>query len=135
MILFGLVLLVVVLRRLGLSRWLALTAATIFGLIPSHSTLRFWMIGDITNLSLLLYLVSLWADLRLPSGGLGRVLAWRVLSAVAAASSILAYASACRCSCSIRSPVGGIGRADRRLGGYRFGGSADRTAGWPSTWR
>src|SRR5262249_16161230 len=39
-----LVMLVVVLRRLGLSRSLAMIVATIYGLMPSYATLRFWMV-------------------------------------------------------------------------------------------
>jgi hypothetical protein len=83
-ILATLAMLVVVLRRLGLSRSLAMVTAIIYGLMPSYATLRFWMVADNQTLSLLLYLVSLWADLRGPSGSLGRTIGWRLLSAVAA---------------------------------------------------
>ena len=58
-ILLGLVALVAVLRRLGLSRSLALASATIFALMPSYSTLRFWFAAHMANLSLLAYLLSL----------------------------------------------------------------------------
>ena len=86
----GLAMLVVVLRRLGVPRAMALTAATLFGLMPSYSVLRFWMAADMINLSLLMYLISLWADLRSPLA-FGRAVVWRVLSVAAALNSVLLY--------------------------------------------
>jgi hypothetical protein len=90
-IVLGLVILVVVLRRVGVSHALALTAVTVFGLMPSYSTLRFWFAAHTANLSLLLYLLSLSVDLRVPASGVWRAVGWRVLSAGMALASVLLY--------------------------------------------
>ena len=60
----GAVLFYLVLRRLGLSRVLALAVPLVYALLPHYSTNKLWMAAFQIGLSMTLYFLSLYADLR-----------------------------------------------------------------------
>lgn len=85
------VLLYLVLRHLGQQRLLALAVPLIFALLPHYSTDRFWYAAFQANLSVLLYLLSLLADLRALEAHGARLWGWKALSVLAILGSVLAY--------------------------------------------
>jgi hypothetical protein len=85
----GVVVLHLVLRRLGFSRVVTLSIALVFGLLPHYSTTRFWMAAFQIPVSMVLYLMSLYADLKWASGTAPR--AWRGLAILCMVASVLAY--------------------------------------------
>jgi hypothetical protein len=86
-----LVLLVAVLRRLGMSRALALTVATLFALTPSASTLRFWVTAGAMYPSMAACLISLGAALLATTARPRLARGLDVFSVLAALGSLLLY--------------------------------------------
>jgi hypothetical protein len=87
----GIVLCYLVLRELRIRREIALAVALVFGLLPHYSTDRFWVAAIQVTLSMTLYSLSLYADLRAtrssPAGSWG----WRALALAVMIGSVLAY--------------------------------------------
>jgi hypothetical protein len=84
-----------VLRRLNFVRSVAVAVPLVFGLLPHYSTDRFWIAAFQANAAVLLYFVSLYADLRFVqrSDAANDAVAWswKLLGAVALVASVLAY--------------------------------------------
>jgi hypothetical protein len=66
-----------VLSALGMRRVVALAVPVIYGLLPHYSTDRFWSFA--TNLSVALYFLSLYCDLRVLRARLVPLVGWRLL--------------------------------------------------------
>jgi hypothetical protein len=79
------------LRALGVSRLAAAVAPLLFGLLPHYSTDRFWIASFQANVGVLLYFVSLYADLRFVTGRGRSAWLWKALGTVALVGSVLAY--------------------------------------------
>jgi hypothetical protein len=78
------------LRALSVPRPIALIVPLIYALLPHYSTDRFWIAAFQANASVLLYFLSLYADLRfLDARRAGWH--WKALAAVALVGSVLAY--------------------------------------------
>ncbi len=71
------------------SRALAFTAAVIFALFPVHDSTHYWAVGSCVTLSLMLYLVSLWATLKAIDSS--KKAAWLAIAYAAFALSIYGY--------------------------------------------
>jgi hypothetical protein len=85
------VLLYLALRGLGIPRLVALTVPLVFALLPHYSTNRFWIAAFQAPLSVLLFVVSLFADVRfIRTTGPVRWL-WKFLATLALVGSVLAY--------------------------------------------
>ena len=83
------VLLYLVARELQKSRAIALAVAVVYALLPHYSTARFWIAAYQAPLSIALYFLSLYAELRaVPSP---RTWAWRLLAVLSLVASGLAY--------------------------------------------
>jgi hypothetical protein len=84
-----------VLRRLNFARSVAVAVPLVFGLLPHYSTDRFWIAAFQANAAVLLYFVSLYADLRFVQRSRpardAAAWAWKLLGAVALVASVLAY--------------------------------------------
>jgi hypothetical protein len=78
-------------RQLGIWRHLALAVALLFSVLPHYSTDRFWVATIQVTLSMILYLLSLHADLRATRSTSTGSWGWRGLALVAMISSVLAY--------------------------------------------
>lgn len=87
----GVVLCYLILRELRIQRDIALAVALVFGVLPHYSTDRFWVAAIQVTLSMTLYSLSLYADLRatrsFPAGSWG----WRAVALAAMIGSVLAY--------------------------------------------
>lgn len=79
------------LRRIGFARAPAVLIPLIFGLLPHYVTDRVWIAAFQANVSVLLYFVSLYADLRFLRGRGAGAWAWKALGSIALAASVLAY--------------------------------------------
>ena len=79
-----------VIRELGVAREIAFAVALIFSLLPHYSTDRFWLAAIQITLSMALYWLSLYADLRATRGA-AQHWRWRILALAAMAASVLAY--------------------------------------------
>lgn len=79
------------LRLLGIPRLLTLALPLVFSLLPHYSTDRFWIAAFQANASVLLYFISLYADLRFVQGTGPSRWAWKALGAAGLAGSVLAY--------------------------------------------
>jgi hypothetical protein len=79
------------LRGLGLPRLVALTVPLIFALLPHYSTDRFWIAAFQAPLSVLLYVLSLYADVRFVRTADRRRWLWKLLGTLALVGSVLAY--------------------------------------------
>jgi hypothetical protein len=79
------------LRALRCGRTLALAVPLVFGLLPHYSTDRFWIAAFQANASILLYFLSLYADLRFVSEHRAVRWLWKALGTVALLASVLAY--------------------------------------------
>src|SRR5262249_27701673 len=88
----AIVLFYLVIRELGASRWLALIVPLVYSVLPHYSTDRFWYATFQANLSVALYFLSLFANLKTvqPNGGPGRFL-WILVAFVSMIGSGLAY--------------------------------------------
>jgi hypothetical protein len=80
-----------VLRELQQPRLLALAAPAVYMTLPSYSAARFWYAACTAALSVLLYFLSLYADLRSMRARPTRFWVWRVVSLFALLASTLAY--------------------------------------------
>jgi hypothetical protein len=87
----GIVLFYLVLRELGQRRVLALTVSVAYALLPHYCTDRFWVIAFVANLSMALYFLSLYADLRSLRARSAPLWAWKCLSILSLLGSSLAY--------------------------------------------
>lgn len=80
-----------VLRRLRLPRAMAVAVAAVFAMLPNYSTDRFWYAAFQVNLSLALYLASLYCGLRAVDRRTKRVMSWKAVSLMSLVLSILSY--------------------------------------------
>jgi hypothetical protein len=87
----GIILFYLTLRELRLNRLLALAIPTVFGLLPHYSTDRFWFAAFVGNLSMALYFLSLYADLRMLRLQRLPLWFWKLLALVSLLGSTLAY--------------------------------------------
>jgi hypothetical protein len=87
----GIVLFYLVLRELEQERVLALAVAVLYALLPSYSENRFWMASFQITLSMSLYFLSLYSDLRALQSGPKGVWCWKLLSTLSLVGSTLAY--------------------------------------------
>ena len=87
----GAVLCYLVCRELGIWRHLALAVALVFGLLPHYSTDRFWVATIQVTLSMTLYLLSFYADLRATRSTSTGSTGWRGLALATMITSVLAY--------------------------------------------
>ena len=87
----GAVLCCLVCRELGIWRHLALAVALVFGLLPHYSTDRFWVATIQVTLSMTLYLLSFYADLRAARSTSTGSWGWRGLALATMITSVLAY--------------------------------------------
>lgn len=78
------------LRTLGFSRVIALLVPLVFALLPHYSTDRVWIAAFQANVSVCLYFLSLYADLRFVQAHAWRWL-WKAIGAVALVAGVLAY--------------------------------------------
>lgn len=78
------------LRGIGVSRLLAFCAPLIFSVLPHYSTDRVWISAFQAPLSVLLYLVGLYADVRFFRWGRWRWI-WKAVGTAALVGSVLAY--------------------------------------------
>jgi hypothetical protein len=85
------VLLYLALRGLGVPRLVALTVPLVFALLPHYSTNRFWIAAFQAPLSVLLYVVSLYADVRFTRTADRVRWLWKFLATLALVGSVLAY--------------------------------------------
>lgn len=80
------------LRQLGQSRLLSLSVPLVYALLPHYSTDRFWIIAAIpANMSMALYFLSLYADLRALRARSSRLWMWKLISVLSILGSILSY--------------------------------------------
>lgn len=79
------------LRALGIARPIAVVVPLLFGLIPHFSTDRFWIAVFQANVSILLYFLSLYADIRFVGRSDARSWGWKLLGTLALVGSLLAY--------------------------------------------
>lgn len=81
-----------ILRELGQRRLLAIAVPVVFALLPHYSTDRFWVAAFQANLSIVLYFLSLYSDLRaLKASSTYRLLRWKLLSMILLLGSAFAY--------------------------------------------
>jgi len=79
------------LRLMNRRRVLCLAAAALYALLPHYSTTRFWMYGFAANLSMALYFLSLYSDLRALSAQSVHLWVWKLVSFLSIAVSLLFY--------------------------------------------
>ena len=87
----GAVLFYLVLRRLGASRGLALAVPLVYALLPHYSTDRLWMAAFQVGMSMTLYFLSFYADLRAGTARHRRYAVWKPVALLALLGSALAY--------------------------------------------
>lgn len=80
-----------VLRRVGASRVLALAVPLVYALLPHYSTDRLWMAAFQVGLSMTLYFLSLYADLRAGTRLDRSYAVWKPMALLALLGSALAY--------------------------------------------
>lgn len=85
------ILLYLSLSELIRSRLLTIALPLVYSLLPHYSTDRFWYIAFVANLSMGLYFLSLYADLRVLRAQKASVFRWRLLSIFGLLCSALAY--------------------------------------------
>jgi hypothetical protein len=85
------VLFYLVLRELGVSRSIAVAVPAVFALMPSYSTDRLWFAAFGYTLTLALYFLSLYADLRAVRSNTRTLVAWKFLALMALVASGLGY--------------------------------------------
>ena len=79
------------LREMLHVRVLVITLPLVYALLPNYSTDRFWYIAFVANLSMGLYFLSLYSDLRALRAHRKHLFRWRVLSIFGLLCSALAY--------------------------------------------
>jgi hypothetical protein len=87
----GIVLFYSALRELNLNRLLALALPMVYGLLPHYSTDRFWWGAFAANLSMSLYFLSLYSDLRTLRAQPAHLWKWKSLSVAGLLGSVFAY--------------------------------------------
>lgn len=87
----GAMLFYLVLRRVGAARVLALAVPLVYALLPHYSTNKLWMAAFQIGLSMTLYFLSLYADLRAGTTLDRRYAVWKPLALLALVGSALAY--------------------------------------------
>jgi hypothetical protein len=87
----GIVLFYLVLRELEQGRVFALAVAAVYSLLPCYSEDRFWVASFQVNLSMTLYFLSLYSDLRALQSRLKCLWGWKLLSLLSLLGSTLAY--------------------------------------------
>ncbi|HEY9653497.1 MAG TPA: hypothetical protein V6C95_22745 [Coleofasciculaceae cyanobacterium] len=87
----GVLLFYLMLRQLRQNRLLALTLPMVYGLLPHYSTDRFWMATFQANLSMTLYFLSLYSDLRMLQARPKYLWLWKLISLLSLFGSTLAY--------------------------------------------
>jgi hypothetical protein len=87
----GIVLFYSALRELNLNRLLALALPMVYGLLPHYSTNRFWWAAFVANLSMSLYFLSLYSDLRTLRTQPAHLWKWKSLSVAGLLGSALSY--------------------------------------------
>ena len=85
------VLLYLALRELGQPRAVAVAVAAVWATLPHYSADRFWVAAFQATLSVALYLLALYADLRSLRAPRERFVAWRLLALAALVASVLCY--------------------------------------------
>lgn len=90
-LLSGIVLFYLVLRELGQPRVLSLAVPVVYALLPHYSTDRFWVAASPVTLSMTLYFLSLYGDLRALHSQLARIWGWRIISVLSLLGSTLTY--------------------------------------------
>jgi hypothetical protein len=85
------ILLYLSLSELIRSRLLAIALPLVYSLLPHYSTDRFWYIAFVANLSMGLYFLSLYSDLRALRAQKTHALNWKLLSIFGLLCSALAY--------------------------------------------
>lgn len=90
-LLAGVVLFYLVLRELNQGRVLTLTVPLVYGLLPHYSTDRFWYSAFMVSLSMALYFLSLYADLRMLRTRGIHIWSWKLLSILSLLGSTLSY--------------------------------------------
>ena len=80
-----------VLREIRMPRILTITVPMIYALLPNYTTDRFWYAAYQVNLSVMLYLLSLYAGLRALSHSAIRTLSWKIVSLLCLILSGLSY--------------------------------------------
>ncbi|HEY9635328.1 MAG TPA: hypothetical protein V6D14_18135 [Coleofasciculaceae cyanobacterium] len=91
MLVLGVVLFYLVFLELTQNRTLALAVSLIYGLLPHYSTHRFWFAAFQGNLSMTLYFLSLYCDLKILQVQLKSLWVWKILSVVSLLGSTLSY--------------------------------------------
>lgn len=91
LLLLGVVLFYLVLRELGQTRTVALSVATVYGLLPHYSTDRFWFAAHPVTFSMALYFLSLYADLQAVRSHGNLVWTWKAASILSMLTSTLTY--------------------------------------------
>jgi cellulose synthase (UDP-forming) len=79
------------LKRLSLSRIMAISIALVYILLPNFSTNRFWYASFQVNISMLFYLLSLYGGLRAFSHMTKHTLSWKLISILCLLVSALSY--------------------------------------------
>jgi hypothetical protein len=83
-----------VLRQLGQDRLIALSVGLVFSLLPHYSSTRFWYAAFQGNLSLTLYFLSLYSDLRMLRANHSGRWIWKGLGCLSLLCSVLLYETA-----------------------------------------
>lgn len=87
----GVILFYLVLRELTQDRLLSLTIPLVYGLLPHYSTNRFWYTVFSIGLSMTLYFLSLYSDLRVLRSRPEYFWFWKLLSIISLLGSTLCY--------------------------------------------
>ena len=90
-LLLGVVLFYLVLRELGQSRVFSLSVPMVYALLPHYSTDRFWFAAHPVTLSMTLYFLSLYSDLRTLQAQQARLWGYKLLSILSLLGSTLTY--------------------------------------------
>jgi len=87
----GVVTFYLVLRELNEPRMLAIAVPAVYSFLPHYSTNRLWVSAFQITLSMTLFFLSLYADLRAAKASSDRSLGWRLIAVSALVGSVLAY--------------------------------------------
>jgi len=90
-LLSGIVLFYFVLREMGQPRLLTLTIPLVYALLPHYSTDRFWVVASPHTLSITLYFLCVYADLRALRDRLAHLWRWKLIGLLSLLGSGLAY--------------------------------------------
>jgi len=87
----GIMLFYLTLRELGQRRIVTLAIPLVYALLPHYSTVRFWPAASGINLSMALYFLSFYADLRTLRLPMKRISSWKLVSLLSLLGSLLTY--------------------------------------------